>query len=83
MICEYVGCLSDVAASDTETSSAVQASTTATSKEAIDAEIALEQQGCVKLRINYFYWWIWFDYSELLFSALRFEIQIGLETAQR
>jgi len=55
MICEYVGCLSDVAASDTETSSAVQASTTATSKEAIDAEIALEQQGCVKLRINYFY----------------------------
>jgi len=55
MICEYVGCLSDVAASDTETSSAVQASTTATSKEAIDAEIALEQQGCVKLPINYFY----------------------------
>jgi len=41
-----VGCaVSDVVANDIETSAAVLTSATASSKDTIDAEIALEQQG--------------------------------------
>jgi len=44
--------VSDDVANDAETSAAVQTPTTASSKETIDAEIALEQQGCVLIVLS-------------------------------